>query len=63
VGIGSDLYGLEEAPKDVQDISKIHAITRKLVERGHSDEVIMKFLGGNFMRVFDHVWSTKAPVD
>jgi membrane dipeptidase len=63
VGIGSDLYGLEDAPKDVEDISKIHAITRKLVERGHSDEVIMKFLGGNFMRVFDQVWSTKAPVD
>jgi membrane dipeptidase len=63
VGIGSDLYGLEEAPKDVEDISKIQAITRKLVERGHSDEVIKKFLGGNFMRVFDHVWSNKARVD
>jgi microsomal dipeptidase-like Zn-dependent dipeptidase len=27
-----------------------------LVERGHSDEVILKILGGNFMRVFEQVW-------
>ena len=31
-------------------------ITRRLVERGHSDEVILTILGGNFLRVFQKVW-------
>ncbi len=56
VGLGSDLYGLHTAPKGLEDMSKVPAITEKLVERGHSDEVILKILGGNFMRVFEQVW-------
>ena len=56
VGLGSDLYGLEWAPKGLEDISKVPALTERLVERGHSDEVILKFLGGNYMRVFERVW-------
>jgi membrane dipeptidase len=58
VGLGSDLYGLELAPKGLEDISKAPAITRALVRRGHSDEVIRKFLGENYLRVFDQVWAT-----
>ena len=56
IGLGSDLYGLEMAPKGLEDISKVPALTRKLVERGHSDDMIVKFLGGNYMRVFEQVW-------
>jgi membrane dipeptidase len=56
VGLGSDLYGTEEAPKGLEDISKVPVITERLVQRGHSDEVILKVLGGNYMRVFDQVW-------
>jgi membrane dipeptidase len=56
VGLGSDLYGLQSSPKGLEDISKIPALTEHLVRRGHSDEVILKFLGGNFMRVFEQVW-------
>jgi len=56
VGMGSDLYGVELAPEGLEDISKAPAITRALVERGHSDELILKFLGGNYMRVFEQVW-------
>jgi len=56
VGLGSDYYGLELAPQGLEDISKVPAITRRLVERGHSDEVILKILGGNFLRVFEQVW-------
>lgn len=56
VGLGSDLYGLELAPKGLEDISKVPAITKRLVERGHSDETILKFLGGNYLRVFEQVW-------
>lgn len=56
VGLGSDLYGLQKAPKGLEDISKTPAITERLVRRGHSDEVILKFLGGNYMRVLEQVW-------
>ena len=57
VGLGSDLYGVHKAPNGLEDISKIPSITRALVQRGHSDEVILKILGGNFMRVFADVWN------
>jgi membrane dipeptidase len=56
VGLGSDLYGMERAPKGLEDMSKIPSITERMVERGHSDEVILKVLGGNYMRVFEQVW-------
>ncbi|NDJ52909.1 MAG: hypothetical protein GYB68_07490 [Chloroflexi bacterium] len=56
IGLGSDHYGLELAPEGLEDISKVGAITRALVERGHSDEVILQFLGGNYLRVFELVW-------
>ncbi|RLE18363.1 MAG: hypothetical protein DRJ65_21530, partial [Acidobacteria bacterium] len=56
VGLGSDLYGLELAPKGLEDIAKVPAITRALVARGHSDDVVLKVLGGNYLRVFDQVW-------
>ncbi|MCB0010224.1 MAG: membrane dipeptidase, partial [Anaerolineales bacterium] len=31
-------------------------LTEALVRRGHSDENILKFLGGNYLRVFTQVW-------
>ena len=56
VGLGSDLYGLHNAPRGLEDISKVPAITQRLAQRGHSDEVVLKVLGGNFVRVFEAVW-------
>jgi membrane dipeptidase len=56
VGLGSDLYGVERAPQGLEDMSRLPAITRRLVQRGHSDEVILKVLGGNYIRVFEQVW-------
>jgi len=56
VGLGCDLYGQEIAPRGLEDISKVPALTRALVDRGHSDEVILKFLGENHLRVFREVW-------
>ncbi len=56
VGLGSDLYGVEWAPKGLENLSKLPALTKRLVERGHSDEVILKVLGGNYLRVFERVW-------
>jgi membrane dipeptidase len=56
VGLGSDHYGLEFAPKGLEDISRVPRLTDLLASRGHSDEVILKFLGGNYLRVFETVW-------
>jgi membrane dipeptidase len=56
VGLGSDQYGLELAPSGLEDISKIPRITDALVGRGYADDVILKFLGGNYLRVFEEVW-------
>jgi membrane dipeptidase len=57
VGLGSDYFGQEMAPRGLEDISCVPAITRRLVERGHSDEVILNVLGKNYLRVFEQVWS------
>lgn len=56
IGLGSDFYGLELAPRGLMDISRTPALTRRLVERGHSDEMILKFLGDNYLRVFEAIW-------
>lgn len=34
-------------------------LTRGLIERGYSDEDVVKILGANFLRVFDQVWGQK----
>jgi membrane dipeptidase len=56
VGLGSDYYGLEFAPRGLEDISAVPRLTELLASRGHSDEVILQFLGGNYLRVFERVW-------
>lgn len=56
IGLGSDYYGLEFAPTGLEDISKVPALTDALVARGHSDEIVLKFLGENYLRVFETVW-------
>lgn len=57
IGLGSDLYGLQSSPKGLEDISQLPRLTEQLVRRGHSDEFILKVLGGNSMRVFEQVWA------
>lgn len=56
VALGSDLYGMDKAPRGLEDISKLPAITECLVQRGHSDEDVAKILGGNYLRVFEAAW-------
>ena len=56
IGMGSDYYGLEFAPEGLEDIATVPRLTDALVARGHSDEVILKFLGANYLRVFERVW-------
>jgi len=55
VGLGSDYDGIPIAPKGLEDVSKMPAITKELLERGYSEASIRKILGGNFMRVFREV--------
>jgi membrane dipeptidase len=57
VGLGSDYYGLGLAPHGLQDISRLPELTLALVKRGHSDDVILKILGANYLRVFEAVWN------
>ena len=55
VGLGSDFDGVLNMPDKLEDVSKMPAITRGLVENGISKKDIKKILGGNFKRVFKEV--------
>ncbi|MBD3206460.1 membrane dipeptidase [Candidatus Bathyarchaeota archaeon] len=55
VGLGSDYDGIREAPKGIEEVSKLPNLTRVLVKRDYSDEDIFKILGGNHLRVFKEV--------
>jgi membrane dipeptidase len=55
VGIGADWDGVEILPSGIEDITKMPAITRKLLQRGYSEKDVKKILGGNFKRVFREV--------
>jgi membrane dipeptidase len=52
VGLGSDFDGVPNLPEGIRDVSDLPNITYELLRRGHSDEEVLKILGGNFMRVF-----------
>ncbi len=55
VSLGSDFVSLAHAPKDLEDISQLPAVTEEMVRRGLSDTTILKVLGGNLLRVFEAV--------
>jgi membrane dipeptidase len=55
VALGSDFFSLEGAPRGLEDTAKLPLLTERLVRRGYTDETIEKILGGNLLRVFDHV--------
>lgn len=55
VALGTDFFSLELAPRGLEDISKLPALTERLVQRGFSDETILKLLGENYLRVFDQI--------
>lgn len=51
VGIGSDFDGIYQPPKQLDDVTDYHLITKALVEKGYSEKDIDKILGGNLLRV------------
>jgi len=55
VGIGSDWDGINMVPTGLEDVSKMPALTAKLLERGFSEEDVRKILGGNLLRVLREV--------
>ncbi|RLC77192.1 MAG: membrane dipeptidase [Chloroflexi bacterium] len=56
VGIGSDFEGFSDpSPKGLEDVTCFPNITKGLLERGYSEDVVEKILGGNFLRVFEEV--------
>ena len=52
-GIGSDFDGMNSAPEELEDVSKMPGITSALLARGYSVKDCAKIMGGNFLRVFD----------
>lgn len=44
-------------PEGVHRHTELETLTRGLVARGYDDEEIAKLLGGNFLRLFDTVWT------
>ena len=56
VGLGTDFFGFRDAPRDLQHIGQLPALTEALVRAGHDDDTILKVLGGNYLRIFEQVW-------
>lgn len=52
VGMGSDFDGVSDStPQQLDDVTGYPLITKVLIERGYSKKDILKFLGGNFLRL------------
>ncbi|WP_347173936.1 dipeptidase [Polaribacter uvawellassae] len=51
VGLGSDFDGINLTPKQLDDVTTYPVITKALVEKGYSEEDIVKILGSNLLRV------------
>ncbi len=51
VGLGSDYDGVSTLPIQLEDVSRYPLITQGLLDRGYTEEQILKILGGNLIRV------------
>ena len=55
VGFGADYYGLDAAPKGLEDATKYPALTEALLAAGFDSRDAAKIMGGNLVRVFGDV--------
>ncbi len=55
IGIGSDYDGTTYVAEGLEDVSKLPTLTAELLERGYSDQDVMKVLGLNVLRVMRSV--------
>lgn len=60
VGLGADWDGVVSMPAGLDDVSKLPALTRGLLEGGHSPVVVRKVLGENLLRVMQRVEDVAA---
>jgi membrane dipeptidase len=58
VGLGSDFDGIDDAPRQLEDVSTYPLITQGLLDRGYSKTDIHKVLGGNLLRALRQVEAT-----
>ncbi len=57
VGLGTDFFGYQRAPVGFLGMHELPNVTAELVRRGYDREAILKILGGNYLRVFEQVWT------
>ena len=56
VGLGSDYDGVGDSlPTGLKDVSTYPNLIEGLLERGYSEEEVVKILGGNLLRVWREV--------
>jgi membrane dipeptidase len=55
VGLGADWDGVISMPEGLEDVSRLPVLTRGLLARGHSEDVVRKVLGENLLRVMAEV--------
>ena len=55
VGLGSDFDGVPSMPVELEEVSELPNLTRGLLERGWSEDVVRKLLGENLLRVMREV--------
>lgn len=61
VGIGADWDGVASMPRGLDDVSRLPALTKGLLARGHSPEVVRGVLGANLLRVMEAVEGLVEP--
>lgn len=59
VGIGSDFDGIGVAPEGLENASKMPVLFDELRRRGYTESQLEKIAGGNFLRVFNDVISSR----
>ena len=60
VGVGADWDGVVSMPQGLDDVSRLPALTRGLLSRGHAPVVVRKVLGENLLRVMAEVEAGSA---
>lgn len=55
VGLGTDFDGIESTPRGMEDVSKFPDLIEMLLEKGVSEEDVIKVAGGNLLRVWREV--------
>ena len=55
IEIFENFYGFFRSPDDLEDVSKYPNLFAALLERGWSEEELIKLAGGNILRVFKGV--------